>query len=152
MTGGENLLYEMKYDKVLYERMYREELPDDLIVRMVTVNPARAFRQKKMGKIEEGYTADIFICRDRGGSPAHSIVQAGLKDVMLVVIDGNPVYGDGSYKNVFDELGVEYQEIRLEGMDKIVIGDPIGLLRRISRAVGFKKEFPFLPIEFDTEV
>ncbi|OHD68254.1 MAG: hypothetical protein A2W19_16780 [Spirochaetes bacterium RBG_16_49_21] len=149
MTGGENLLYEMKYDKVLYERLYREELPDDLIVRMVTINAARAFHQKKTGLIEEGYTADICVCKDRSGEPAHSIVQAGLKDVMLVVIDGNPVYGDSRYKPVFDELGVQYQEIRLQGVDKIVIGDPVGLLRRISRAVGFKKEFPFLPVEFD---
>ena len=69
--------------------------------------------------------------------------------MMLVVIDGNPVYGDSRYKPVFDELGVQYQEIRLQGVDKIVIGDPVGLLRRISRAVGFKKEFPFLPVEFD---
>src|SRR5208337_5111452 len=55
MTGGENLLYEMKYDKVLFERMYREELGDEEIVKMVTVNPARAFRQKKMGKVDDGY-------------------------------------------------------------------------------------------------
>jgi 5-methylthioadenosine/S-adenosylhomocysteine deaminase len=148
-TGGENLLYEMKYDKVLYERMYREELPDDLILKMVTINPAKAFRQKKTGQIEEGYVADILVCRDKGGSPAHSVVQAGLKDVMLVAIDGKPVYGDSAYKKVFDELGVEYQEIILDDAEKIIIGDPVGLLRRISRAVGFKKEFPFLPIEFD---
>jgi 5-methylthioadenosine/S-adenosylhomocysteine deaminase len=149
MTGGENLLYEMKYDKVLFERMYREELEDEEILRLVTVNPARAFRQKKMGKVDDGYTADILICKDRGGSPAHSIVQAGLKDVMLVVIDGHPVYGERSFKGVFDELGTAYQEIRIDGADKIIIGDPVGLLRRISRAVGFKKEFPFLPVEFD---
>jgi hypothetical protein len=30
----------------------------------------------------------------------------------------------------------------------VVIGDLKGLLRRISKAVGFKKEFPFLPVEF----
>jgi 5-methylthioadenosine/S-adenosylhomocysteine deaminase len=149
MTGGENLLYEMKYDKVLYERLYHEELPDDLIVKMVTVNPARGFRQKRMGQIEEGYTADIFACRHKSGDPARSVVQAALKDVVLVVIEGNPVYGDRRYASVFDELGVKYQEIRLQGADKIIVGDPIGLLRRISRAVGFKKEFPFLPIEFD---
>ncbi len=149
MTGGENLLYEMKYDKVLFERMYREELEDEDIIKMVTINPARAFRQKKMGRIDEGYVADMVIWKDRGGPPAKSIVQAGLKDVMLVVIDGNPVYGNSSYKSVFEELGVAYQEIRIDGSDKIIIGDPIGLLRRISRAVGFKKEFPFLPVEFD---
>ncbi len=39
--------------------------------------------------------------------------------------------------------------IEMDGVSKVIIGDPEGMLRRISRAVGFKKEFPFLPIDFD---
>ena len=149
MSGGENLLYEMKYDKMLYHRLYGDELPDETIVKMVTVNAARAFRQKKNGRIAEGQIADIAVFRDRGGAPAASVVNAQLRDVMLVVIDGRPVYGDRAYSGVFDELGVTYREIVMDGVDKIIIGDPVGLLRRISRAVGFKKEFSFLPVEFD---
>lgn len=149
MTGGENLLYEMKYDKMLYHRIYGDELTDDAILKMVTVNPARALWQKKSGRIADGMIADIAVFRDRGGSPAASVVNAQLRDVMLVVIDGRPVYGDRAFSGVFDELGVEYQEIVMDGVDKIIIGDPMGLLRRISRAVGFRKEFSFLPVEFD---
>ncbi|HOT47099.1 MAG TPA: amidohydrolase family protein [Spirochaetota bacterium] len=148
-TGGETLLYEMKYDKMIYHRLYGEDLADDLILKMVTVNPARAFRRNDLGRIEEGCTADLCLFRDRGGSPAGSIVNAHLRDVMLVVIDGRPVYGDAAYAAVFDDLGVAYSRVVMDGVDKIVIGDPAGLLRRISRAVGFKKEFPFLPIDFD---
>ena len=148
-TGGETLLYEMKYDKMIYQRFYDEELPDETILKMVTVNPARAFHRKDLGRIEEGYTADLCLFRDRGGSPAGSVVHSHLRDVMLVVIDGTPVYGDADHAGVFDSLGVKYQRVVLDGVDKIITGDPVGLLRRISRAVGFKKEFPFLPIEFD---
>ncbi len=148
-TGGETLLYEMKYDKMIYHRLYGEELPDETILKMVTVNPARAFRQKQLGRIEAGYIADLCLFRDRGGSPAGSVVHGHLRDVMLVVIDGRPVYGDSAYADVFDELGVTYQRIVMDGVDKIIIGDPVGMLRRISRAVGFKKEFPFLPIDFE---
>lgn len=148
-TGGETLLYEMKYDKMIYQRFYDEELPDETILRMVTVNPAKALRRKDLGRIEEGYTADLCLFRDRGGSPAGSAVHGHLRDVMLVVIDGLPVYGDADYADVFDGLGVQYRRVVLDGVDKIITGDPAGLLRRISRAVGFKKEFPFLPIEFD---
>ncbi len=149
MSGGENLLHEMKYDKVLYHRLYGEELSYETILNMVTVNPARAFLQKKSGRIGEGQIADLAVFRDRGGSPASSVVNAQLRDVMLVVIDGRPVYGERAFSGVFDELGIEYQEIVIDGVDKIIIGDPKGLLRRISRAVGFKKEFSFLPVEFD---
>lgn len=148
-TGGETLLYEMKYDKMIYHRLYGEDLPDDTILKMVTVNPAKAFRQKQLGRIAEGYIADLCMVRDRGGSPAGSVVNAHLRDIMLVVIDGRPVYGDAAYADVFDDLGAAYQRVVLDGVDKIITGDPIGLLKRISRAVGFKKEFPFLPIDFD---
>jgi 5-methylthioadenosine/S-adenosylhomocysteine deaminase len=148
-TGGENLLYEMKFDQMVYERMYGEKLSDEAIVKMVTVNPAKAFRQKKLGKVEEGYIADLCVFRDRGKSPANSIVHAHLRDVLLVVIDGVPVYGDAAYQDAFDELGVEYKKIVLDGLDRLIIGDPVGLMKRISRAVGFRKEFPFLPVEFD---
>ncbi len=78
-----------------------------------------------------------------------SVVTAELKDVMLVVIDGRPAYGAAEFAELFDYFNIKYQEVILDGVKKIVIGDLLGLLRRISRAVGFKKEFPFLPVEFE---
>ena len=149
MSGGLNLLYEMKFDKALYKKLCSKELNDREILRMVTANPAKAYHLKNNGAIAEGYIADLTMFRDRGGAPENSVVSAGLKDVMLVVIDGRPVYGDREFEDVFRELKVDYQEIVLDGEEKVVTGDLTGLLRRISRAVGFKKQFPFLPVEFD---
>ncbi|MBN2078779.1 MAG: amidohydrolase family protein [Spirochaetes bacterium] len=148
-TGGETMLYEMKFDKMVYERTYGEKLPDETVLKMVTVNPAKALRRDDMGRVEEGFIADLCVFRDRGGAPAASVTQAHLRDVMLVVIDGRPVYGDASFAGAFDHCGVEYRPVVIDGVDKLIIGDPVGLLKRISRNVGFKKEFPFLPIEFD---
>ncbi|HOK02804.1 MAG TPA: amidohydrolase family protein [Spirochaetota bacterium] len=148
MSGGLNLLEEMKFDKKLYKKLYGEELPDETIYRMVTVNPAKGFRLYDAGTIKEGNVADLVVVRDRGGSYVNSVVSAGLKDIMLVVINGMPAYGDVEFAEVFDALGIKYQEIVLDGVEKVVIGDLKGLLRRISKAVGFKKEFPFLPVEF----
>jgi len=34
------------------------------------------------------------------------------------------------------------------GVEKVIIGDLLGLLKRINRAVGFKKEYPFLPVHY----
>jgi len=149
MSGGENLLYEMKFDKMIYKRFYDEELPDSTILKMVTVNPARAFRMRKSGSIKKGNIADLTVFNNREKKPESSVVHAGLRDVMLVVIDGRPVYGNAEYRYLFERLDVEYQSIVLDGTEKLIIGDLIGLLQRISRAVGFKKEFPFLPVEFE---
>lgn len=149
MSGGLNLLYEMKYDKALFIKTYKKELHDDQILRMVTVNPAKAFWLKKTGMIKAGYIADLAVFAHRGKSPYESVVSAQLKDVLLVVINGKPVYGSAEYAHLFDELKLAYQRVRLDGVEKVITGDAAGLLRRISKAVGHKKEFPFLPIEFE---
>ncbi len=149
MSGGLNLLYEMKYDKLVYKQLYKGELSDELIVRMVTVNPSNAFRLKKNGSIKTGNIADLVLFYNKGKDPYNSVVSAELKDILLVVIDGKPFYGSPEYSELFDHVGIEYQEIVVDGVEKIVFGDVIGLLKRISRAVGFKKEFPFMPVQFD---
>lgn len=148
-SGGLNLLYEMKFDRTLYRKLTGKPLPDEKIIEMVTVNPAKAFRLYRNGSLKQGNLADIAVFRSNGGSPYQSVVDADLEDVLLVVIDGLPAYGLSEYAYIFDELGVEYRHIVLKGQDRVIIGDPVGLMKRISRAVGFKKELPYLPIEFD---
>lgn len=148
MSGGENLLYEMMFDKKLYKKLYAEELPDETIYRMVTVNPAKAFRLAGHGEIKSGYVADLVVVKDKGGSYVNSVITADMKNIMLVVINGMPAYGDAEFAPLFESLGVKYQEIVFDGVEKLVIGDIHGLLRRIYRAIGYKKKFPFLPVQY----
>lgn len=148
MSGGLNLLHEMRFGRDMFKRIYGETLADEVILKMVTENPNKAFKLKNQG-LREGAVADVVVFNDRGGVPASSVVNAELKDVMLVVIDGRPVYGDADFSELFDALKIQYQRIILDGTAKIITGDLTGVLKRISRAVGFKKEYPFMPVEFD---
>lgn len=148
MSGGENILAEIKFNRKLYKKMYGLELSDETIYRMITVNSAKAFRLHDHGSIKTGNVADFVVVKDRGGSFINSVVSSDLKDIMLVVINGMPAYGDIEYAGLFDSLNIQYQELVLDGREKVVIGDLLGLLKRISRAVGFKKTFPFLPVDF----
>ena len=149
MSGGQNLLYEMKFDRELYKKSYHKSLSEELIVKMVTVNPAKAFRLKNCGHIKPGYTADFAVFAQTKNDPYDSVVSAHLKDVLLVVIDGKPAYGDRIYKSIFDALKIKCQNVTVEGVEKVIIGDLKGVIDRINRAVGFYKEFPFLPVEFN---
>lgn len=149
MSGGLNILYELKFDRDLFKKTYGTDLPDKTLVKMVTENPAKAFRMKKWGQVKAGNIADLTVFRTRHSNPYRSIVMTELEDVLLVVIGGLPVYGDAKFQGLFESLGQPYQEIVLAGQKKIIKGDLQGVLQRISRAVGFKKEFPFLPVEFD---
>ncbi|MDY6968197.1 MAG: amidohydrolase family protein [Spirochaetota bacterium] len=149
MSGGENILSEMKYDRILYNKLYNKELKDQQILKMTTENPAKAFRLGKTGQIKDGYIADMVVFANNKNTPYDSVVSAGMKDIQLVIIDGKPAYGNQEYSHFFDSLEIEYQNISVDGVKKIIIGDVIGLIKRIERAVGYKKKFPFLPIEFD---
>lgn len=149
MSGGLNILAEMKYDRKLFHEMYGEFLPDRKIVEMVTTNGSKAFHDPHIGSIKQGNCADLTVFRNNKASEHDAIVSAGLADIMLVVIDGKPVYGDSRYRDIFDALDVEYSHVIIEGRERVIIGDPVGLMQRVSRAVGFKKELPFLPVEFE---
>ena len=148
MSGGQNLLYEMKFDRELYKKQYHKALSDEQIVKMVTVNAAKAFRLKNLGHIKAGYNANFVVFAETKNNPYDSVVSAHLKDVLLVVIDGKPAYGDKKYSSLFEALKIKFQNVTVDGVDKIIIGDLKGLTERINRAVGFQKRFPFLPVEF----
>ncbi|MBN2401132.1 MAG: amidohydrolase family protein [Spirochaetes bacterium] len=148
MSGGQNLLYEMKFDRELYKKLYHKSLSEELIVKMVTTNAAKAFRLKNSGHIKPGFIADFVIFAETKNNPYDSVVSAHLKDVLLVVIDGKPAYGDKKYATIFEALKVKYQNLIVDGVEKIIIGDLKGVTDRINRAVGFQKKFPFLPVEF----
>lgn len=148
MSGGLNLLHEMRFDKALYKRLYGSELSGKSILDMVTVNAAKAFHMKKTGQVKAGYVADLAVFSNKAKNPYESVIHSTLRDVMLVVISGKPVYANAEFSNLFDSLKINYQRIIMEGVEKVITGDLLGLLKRISKAVGFKKEFPFLPVEF----
>ena len=48
---------------------------------------------------------------------------------------------------IFEEQEVETQQVTVAGQKRLIIGDVLGLLERINRAVGFEKKFPFMPVQ-----
>jgi len=146
-SGELNLLEEIRFAKNTYKDLYNEELADENIVQMITVNPAKAFRlQDRLGSLEEGKLGDILIISGNSNKPYSSLVNAGFKDIALVFMEGKPLYGDVEFKDIFQELGSGYTKIKIEGKEKFIIGDPNSLMKKMRKTVGFHKELPFLPI------
>ena len=147
MSGGLNILEEMQFAYSLYKEMYHEELDYKTIVKMVTTNAAKAMRLKTLGKIEIGYTADLMVVR--GGDPQNpykSLVNSWFDGIRLVTHDGVPVYGDGDQLESFKKFHSHYQLLEVNGKERIVIGKPVDLYKRIWDNVKFKKVFPFFPV------
>ncbi len=148
MSGSLNILEEMQFAKKIYYDMYRETLPDSQIVRMVTINPAIALRlSQDLGSLEAGKIGDFIGIRDKDKNPYTLLVEAELEDIALVFYDGKPLYGDQEYSGLFDTFQIDYSKFRLNNTEKIIAGDnPLNLLKKIRKAVGFEKDIPFLPI------
>ena len=69
------------------------------------------------------------------------------EDIMLVVINGIPKYGDESFIPLFEALDIPFQKLKVDSYKKIINGDLLGLMERIREAVGFNKKLEFLPVE-----
>jgi 5-methylthioadenosine/S-adenosylhomocysteine deaminase len=147
MSGSFSIFEEFRVAREFYKFAYGKDIDDRVLVDMLTVNAAKAMCLPDAGEIAEGKVADLLLIDGNAANPWASLTHADYADVMLVILDGQPRYGDIAFAPVFDALKVPYQTILVKGMRKIVSGDLIGLQNRIRHAVKFKKELDFLPIE-----
>ena len=119
-TGSKNILDELKIARDVIDNAFRNastpraraalaSLDDEALVNMVTKNPARALgmldhpgQPNRIGQVAPGFQADLtLISRDAlarvtgSPKPAYSaLVHAEHNDVSLVVVKGQPLYGD----------------------------------------------------------
>ena len=150
MSGGMNLLEEMKSAKKIYKQKYGEKIDSQRIFQMCTINGARAFNlEDKIGSLEEGKSADMIVLKNKPFSNVYDrIVNAEMEDIEFVLKEGVPLFGKTKYKKFFHIDPSKYQDVKLkERYPYFVIGRPMGIKERINRKVGFNKFFAFFPIE-----
>ena len=148
MSGGLHILDEIKFAKKIYREMYKENLSDELIVRMITINPAKAMRlDKDLGSIKVNKKADFIALRDKGKDPFSLLVEAELEDIALIFYEGKPLYADEDFSDIFKHFEISYSKFQLNKTSKVIAGkNPLDLLKKIQKAVGYKKDIPFLPV------
>lgn len=89
-TGSGGMLQELNYAASRYSFLKAEQL-----VAMATSIPAKLARiDDKIGRLARGLYADILVIRPRGRTPYESVATATPADVQLIMIGGQPIYGD----------------------------------------------------------
>lgn len=72
-------------------------LSEAALVQMATLNPARlAGLEQHLGSVEPGKLADLVLMRRQGKTAYQSLLLGTPGDVQLVLIAGQPVYGDAA--------------------------------------------------------
>jgi len=147
MTGGLNLLAEVRTARDVYRRQAGEDPPGRWLVELMTGHAAHALMLgDRRGRIAAGLEADLLILPASHADPYLNLVEAGVEDVALLLCHGAPVYGDEAHLPLFEQFGGPFSSVLVAGRRKLVAGDPLGLLDRLSAVAGRQLSFPFLPL------
>ena len=142
-----------------YREKYDEDLPAQLIFEMVTTNPRSALRLKNHGCLEPGAYADFFVLKGKyPHDPVASLQEADLEEIVLVVVNGEPVYGQEVLKDLFalwnDERGDHLEYFNLRGEPRIMRKPTMPAeeiettpnLKSLMDKIGIENTLDFMPI------
>lgn len=102
-SGGKNMLAEIQYAAKLNQTSLGGFFSNQQLFEMATSIPARIARiDDKVGSIQPGLFADIFLLRGDSTQPFDALVQSKPQDVSLVIVNGVPIYGDETLMSKFN--------------------------------------------------
>ncbi|XP_060085289.1 5-methylthioadenosine/S-adenosylhomocysteine deaminase-like [Ylistrum balloti] len=153
MSGSVNLFAELQFAQKTYQKLYGSKISPKLLFKMITINPAKAFRlDQQLGTIEEGKLADILILKkSKEVDPYKKVVNANTEDIEMLWKEGVPLYFKEEYYSKLPKAILQnYEKVCLESkggkITAYLIGKPHLLKKKINESVNFKKELEFIPI------
>jgi adenine deaminase len=97
------MLGEIQYAAKLNKTTLGGFFSNQQLFEMATSIPARiAHIDDKVGTIQPGLFADIFLLHGDPTQPFDALVQSKPQDVSLVVVNGVPIYGDATLMSKFN--------------------------------------------------
>jgi hypothetical protein len=102
-SGSRNMLAEIQYAAQFNKNKLNSFFSSQQLFEMATSIPAKIARiDDKVGTIQKGRFADLFLLRGDAAHPFDSLVQSKPQDVSLVMTNGVPVYGDAALMSKFN--------------------------------------------------
>jgi cytosine/adenosine deaminase-related metal-dependent hydrolase len=115
------------------------------LIRMVTIAAARILGLSgRAGCLAPGHTADLLILESRHPNPYINLLEAKPCDIVLVMKDGRPVYGDPASEILFQWTRSSFERISVEKKTRLVAGGCRRLLERLREYRGIT-----LPIDVE---
>src|SRR6185503_4703750 len=102
-SGAKNMLGEIQYAAKLNKTTLGGFFSNQQLFEMATSIPARIARiDDKVGSIQPGLFADMFLLHGDPTQPFDALVQSKPQDISLVVVNGVPIYGDATLMSKFN--------------------------------------------------
>jgi hypothetical protein len=94
-SGSKNILWELKVAALWNRSHFNDVFSPEELVRMVTSNAAKILKwDDKVGSIQDGMMADIIVTNQKHEDPYINLLLCTEEDINLVIISGDPYYGD----------------------------------------------------------
>jgi Amidohydrolase family len=96
-SGSMNMLRELACIDSLNQKYFAKAFDDRALVEMATKNAAVALKiDGQLGELSVGKLADITIWNGVASKEYRAVLDAGVEDVLLVLKNGKPLYGEGT--------------------------------------------------------
>ena len=120
MGGSQNMLDELRFADAWDNAHWGDVLSAKDLLRMATVNGAAALSlADKLGRIEAGYLADLFVIPGDAAQPYQAVLGATPSDVALVMVGGRILYGAAALQDAVPSFPA-CEHIQLCGQDKFL--------------------------------
>ncbi len=140
-TGGINI-----FDEITTAHLKFPEIPLATLYEMISVNAAKAlYLPKDVALLHPQNTADLLLIDAVEHDPLENLLEVNSEHIQLLLHKGLPLYGDAQWLEYFNSVPTDYTEFRVGKREKFVIGDPLELNDIIDAALGYHKDFPYLP-------
>ena len=107
-SGSKNLLGELKVADLYSKTQLGGALSPQELCAMATCNPADALGwQDKLGRLRPGLHGDFVVMRSRDEDAYHTLIHSTEQDVLLVAINGYPMYGTDEFMQAANAVSPE---------------------------------------------
>lgn len=141
MSGAVNLLFEL-----VKVHDTHPQLSMELLYRMITANAARALMlPDSYATLDPSGIQNLLLTDAVESDPYANLLSIEAATIKLLIVDGIPRFGDSEW---MERLGLDeerYSTFRTSNREKFVIGDPQEINDQIDAALGYHKDFPYLP-------
>ncbi|MCK4339315.1 MAG: amidohydrolase family protein [Candidatus Cloacimonetes bacterium] len=141
LSGSINILKELLYTKEKFK-----QIPDPLLLKMVTENPAKALMLHTYnGKIEINKDANILITKAIKEDPYNNLININTTDIELLLYLGKPIFGKVDFLKYFSWNPKDFYLFEFNSQKMFVIGHPENILMKVEKKLGYRKHFDYLP-------
>lgn len=141
MSGTINLVSEFsvvrqKHPQVSAQTMYR----------MVTENAVKAMMlPPQYASLQAENCRDLLLVEQVEDDPFENLMNLDAELINLFIVNGRVLMGDVSWMEELNLDEDDYSFFRAGKREKFVIGDPMGINDEVDEALGYHKDFAYLP-------